>query len=95
MVEAPSQLGAWGQGRGCADASLSPRLQDVGLAEVRMFPQGAIYTAGSYLQTQRTKLLMNLGPEETQRCREALTQAEAAGTFLMAESFHCAVGTKR
>jgi hypothetical protein len=38
---------------------------------------------------------MNLGPEDTQRCREALTRAEAAGTFLMAEPFHCAAGTKR
>jgi hypothetical protein len=82
------------RGRG-ADASLPPRRQDAGMAEVRMFPQWALSTAGSYLQAQRSKLLMNLGPEDTPQCREALTQAEAAGTFLMAEPFHCAVGTKR
>jgi SAM-dependent methyltransferase len=94
-LEAPSRLGSGVQAGGCADASLYRRLKDAGLAQVRMFPQWATYTEGSYLQTQRSKLLVNLTPEDMQRCREALTRAEAAGTFFMAEPFHCAVGTKR
>jgi SAM-dependent methyltransferase len=93
-VEAANRLGAGVQVEGCADASLYRRLKQAGLLQLRMFPQWAIYTEGSYLQVQRGKLLINLSPEDTQRCREALTQAEAAGTFLMVEPFHCAVGTK-
>jgi hypothetical protein len=95
VVEAPSRLEAGMRALGCADASLYRRLQDAELSQVRMFPQWVIYTAGSYLQTQRSKLLMNLGPEDTRHCREALARAGAAGTFLMAEPFHCAVGIKR
>jgi hypothetical protein len=93
-LEAPSRLGSGVQAQGCADASLYQRLKDAGLVQVQMSPQWATYTAGTYLQTQRGKLRLNLTPEDTQRCREALTQVEAAGTFLMAEPFHCAVGTK-
>jgi SAM-dependent methyltransferase len=95
LLEASSRLGAGVQAAGCADASLYQRLKAAGLAHIRMFPQWAVYTEGSYMQTQRSKLLVNLSPSDTQRCRTALAQAEADGTFLMAEPFHCAVGTKR
>lgn len=93
-LESPSRLGAGVQAQGCADASLYERLKAAGLAEVKMFPQWAIYTEGAYFQTHRQKMLMNLSPDGTQRAQEALAQADAAGTFLMAAPYHCAVGTK-
>jgi hypothetical protein len=95
MVEAPSRLEAGMRALGCADAGLYRLLHDAELSQVQMFPQWVIYTVGSYLQTQRSKLPMNLAPEDTRDCREALARSGAAGTFLMAEPFHCAVGIKR
>jgi SAM-dependent methyltransferase len=94
VLESSSRLGAGVQAQGCADASLYKRLKDIGLSQVRMFPQWAIYTEGAYFQVHREKLLMNLSPEDTHRGQEALAQANADGTFFMAEPFHCAVGTK-
>jgi hypothetical protein len=93
-VEAPSRMGSGVEARGCADASLYRRLKAAGLVHVRMFPQWASYTEGTYWQTQRGKLPMNLDPEDTRRCREAIAQAEEEGTLVIAEPFHCAVGTK-
>jgi hypothetical protein len=35
-----------------------------------------------------------LGPEEADEWRKAVTEAEADGTFFMAQPFHCVVGVK-
>ena len=92
-VEAPSRLRGGVQAQGCADANLYRRRKDVGLVQVRMFPQWAISTEGTYFGTQRGKLLINLSPEDTQRCREALSQAEAAGYLLDGRALPlCGVG---
>jgi SAM-dependent methyltransferase len=94
IVETPRHLGSGVQPQGCADASLYRRLKEARLTEVGMFPQWAIYTEGPFMQMMRAKLLSNLNPEDMQTCRDAVAQADAAETFLIAEPFHCAVGTK-
>jgi SAM-dependent methyltransferase len=94
VVEAQSRMGMGIQARGCADASLYRRLKDAGLVDVRMVVEFASYTEGPYWQGQRWKLLLNLSPEDTQRCREAIAHTEARGPLVIAEPFHCAVGTR-
>jgi hypothetical protein len=39
-------------------------------------------------------ILPTLSPEEAKEWRNAVSQAEAEGTFFIATPFHCAVGTK-
>ena len=41
-----------------------------------------------------TRVLAALSPEEGQEWRAAAAQAEAEGTYLWADPYHCAVGTK-
>ena len=81
---------------GCDDASLYRRFYQVGLTQVKMFPQLAIYTDRPRVQRiQQNQILPVLTPEEAEEWRTAVAGAEAEGTFFIAEPFHCAVGTKR
>ena len=81
--------------QGCDDASLYRRFYQVGLTQVKMFPQLAIYTDRTQLQfMQQNQILPVLTPEEVGEWRTAVAGAEEEGTFFIAEPFHCAVGTK-
>lgn len=81
--------------QGCADSSLYRRMLDAGLEELQMFPQLATFTKGEPLRGRAGRVLSLLSPEQLPACRHAMAQAEANGTFFVAEPFHCAVGTKR
>ena len=78
----------------CDDASLYRRFYQVGLTQVKMFPQLAIHTDRPRLQRIQNQILSVLSPEEAEEWRTAVARAEAEGTFFIAEPFHCAVGTK-
>jgi SAM-dependent methyltransferase len=82
---------------GCADASLYQRFDHVGLHDVRKFPQVAIYTDSHSVMAQyyQSRILSVLTPEEATVWNQAVSDAEAQGTFTMAIPHHCAVGTKR
>ena len=93
-LEAPGSFGGGVEERGCADASLYRRFQQAELTQVRMFPQFATHVDRSLLQVQQEGILASLTPDEAIEWRAAVDQAEAEGTFFIAEPFHCAVGTK-
>ena len=93
-VEDPNRLGGNVQKKGCADGSLYRRLRQAGLAQVIMLPQLAIYAEGERLEYMKERIVTILGPEEVDEWREAMARADAEGTFIIAEPFHCAVGTK-
>jgi SAM-dependent methyltransferase len=82
--------------QGCADASLYRRVQRAGLTHLQMFPQLAAFDEPETPQAQfaHGAMLGVLSAEETQEWHEALVQAVADGTYLIAAPFHCAVGTK-
>jgi len=94
-VAAPGALGSVA-GRGCADASLYQRFHQVGLTQVKMFPQLPAYDASepNMLQFMQNGLLVKLNQEEVQQWQSARAQADAEGTFFMTWPHHCAVGTK-
>jgi ubiquinone/menaquinone biosynthesis C-methylase UbiE len=94
-VDAPGVIGNV-EATGCADASLYQRFQQVGLTQVKMFPQlAAISSSDTHvLQFMQDTLLAKLNQEEAQEWQTARSQAEAEGTFFMAWPHHCAVGTK-
>jgi SAM-dependent methyltransferase len=82
--------------RGCADASLYRRLQAAGLVQVKMFPQ---FVAFDGLHTPvgqwYTALLRTpLSAEDGREWQGGVVRAEAEGTFVIAQPFHSAVGTK-
>lgn len=80
--------------RGCGDASLYRRFRQMGLALVKTLPQLAAYYDRSNLEFLQGTILPALSPEEVKEWRAAVAQAEAEGTFFIARTFHCAVGTK-
>jgi ubiquinone/menaquinone biosynthesis C-methylase UbiE len=79
---------------GCADASLYRRMQQAGLKQLTMLPQWATFSAGERLQFEQERIVAMLKAEEVNEWRKAIVQAEAEGTFFIAQPFHCAVGTK-
>ena len=93
-LESPARPGPGVEKGGCADASLYHRFQQAGLAQVGMFPQWATYVERSTLQWQQDGILATLSPEEAIEWQAAVAQAEAEGTFFIADPYHCAVGTK-
>lgn len=81
---------------GCSDASLYRCFHQAGLTQVKMFPQLAIFTPetdGPRLDDMRDRFAPVLTPEELAEFQTALTQALDDGSFLVGETFHCAVGT--
>lgn len=92
-VEAPGWASDRGHQLGCDDASLYRRFHQVGLTQIKMFPQFAAFDE-SRLQSLQGEILPTLSPDAVQEWRKAVEQAEAAGTFFIATPFHCAVGTK-
>ena len=81
---------------GCADAGLYRRLQAAELQQVKVFPQLVAFDdrQSPVGQWYEALLLAPLSAEEGQEWRVGVEQAEAEGTFLIAQSYHGAVGTK-
>jgi SAM-dependent methyltransferase len=81
---------------GCADATLYRRFQTAGLNELACFPQFVSVHPAELSRITNFKLRMLAALTETEReeWRSAVAQAEANGTFFIASSHHCAVGTK-
>ena len=77
-----------------ADTSLYRRFHQAGLTKVKMFPQLATNTDRERLRFLQGEILPALNPVEVEEWRTALAEAEAEGTFFIAEPYHCAVGTK-
>jgi len=93
-LEAPGWASDRGHQLGCDDASLYRRFHQIGLTQVKMFPQFAAFDERSRLQSLQGDILPTLTPDAVQEWRAAVAQAEAAETFFIATPFHCAVGTK-
>jgi SAM-dependent methyltransferase len=93
-LEAPGWASDRGHQLGCDDASLYRRFHQIGLTQVKMFPQFAAFDEQSRLQSLQGDILPTLTPDAVQEWRAAVAQAEAAETFFIATPFHCAVGTK-
>jgi ubiquinone/menaquinone biosynthesis C-methylase UbiE len=93
-LEAPGWASDRGHQLGCDDASLYRRFHQIGLTQVKMFPQFAAFNEQSRLQSLQGDILPTLTPDAVQEWRTAVAQAEAAETFFIATPFHCAVGTK-
>ncbi len=95
QVDAPGLIGQGTAAGGCADASLYRRFHVARLTQLTLFPQlVAVTPAEPRLAMFQQQILATLGPEEAQEWLCAVAQAEAEGTFFIAQPFHCAVGTK-
>jgi SAM-dependent methyltransferase len=94
-VEAPGRLGSGVAAGGCADASIYRRFHRAGLTRLTLFPYLVPVTESDPRFTLfQQQLLATLGAEEADEWRSAVAEAEADGTFFMAQPFHCAVGIK-
>ena len=58
-----------------------------------MLPQLANNTDKLRLRFMEAEIFTNLTPEEMEEWQAAVSEAEAEGTFFIAELYHCAVGT--
>ncbi len=91
-VEAPP--GGFPNPQGCADASLYRRFHQVGLTQVKMFPQLATESNRSCLRFLESDIFSALSLEEREEWRTAVAETEKEGTFFISVPYHCAVGTK-
>jgi ubiquinone/menaquinone biosynthesis C-methylase UbiE len=94
-VDAPGIIGGGAAPNGVADMSLYRRLAALGLTRLRCFPQLVSVVPGSErIERYQQQILAALTPAETEKWHEAITAAEADGTFFIAQAYHCAVATK-
>jgi ubiquinone/menaquinone biosynthesis C-methylase UbiE len=94
-VDAPGIIGGGAAPEGVADASLYRRLAALGLTGLKCFPQMVAVVPGSErIERYQQQIFAALTPAETKAFREAVAVAERDGTFFIAQSYHCAVGTK-
>jgi ubiquinone/menaquinone biosynthesis C-methylase UbiE len=94
-VEVPGRLASSAAAGGCADASLYRRFHRAGLTQLTLFPYLVPVTkADPRFTLFQQQFLTALDPEEASEWRSAVAEAEADGTFFMAQPFHCAVGIK-
>jgi SAM-dependent methyltransferase len=94
-VEAPGGVASGVAAEGCADASIYRRFHRAGLTQCTFFPHLVPVTkADPRFALFQQVYLTSLGPQEADEWRSAVAQAEADGTFFMAQPFHCAVGIK-
>ena len=82
-----------GRERGCADASLYQRFHQAGFVQLKTLPQLAAFDS-RYMGSLQDNIVATLDSEEVEEWRAAVTLVKAAGTFFIAEPYHCAVGTK-
>jgi hypothetical protein len=94
-VDAPGLIGGGMAPNGVADMSLYRRLAALGLTGLKCFPQLVSVTPGSErIERYQQQILAALTPAETETFRQAVAAAERDGTFFVAQTYHCAVGTK-
>ena len=93
-AEAPGLVGGNVNADGCADMSLYRRMHGAGLVDVVKMPQWASHYEGERLQYMQERIAGALDPAELSPWRAAVAEAQAEGSFFIAEPFHCAVGTK-
>jgi SAM-dependent methyltransferase len=94
-VDAPGLIGGGMAPNGVADMSLYRRLAALGLTGLKCFPQLVSVTPGSErIERYQQQILAALTPAETETFRQAVAAAERDGTFFIAQTYHCAVGTK-
>jgi len=94
-VDAPGIIGGGAAPDGVADMSLYRRLAALGLQGLKCFPQMVAVVPGSErIERYQQQILAALTPAETATFQQAVAQAEADGTFFIAQAYHCAVGTK-
>src|SRR5712691_5019736 len=94
-VDAPGIIGGGAAPKGVADMSLYRRLAALGLTNLKCFPQMVAVVPGSErIERYQQQILAALTPVEADAFRRAAAAAEADGTFFIAQSYHCAVGTK-
>jgi SAM-dependent methyltransferase len=81
---------------GCADASIYRRFHQAGLTQIQVWPQFAASQQPDNPQTQfaHSAILGALTAEEAKEWHAGVEQALADGMYLIAQPFHCAVGTK-
>jgi SAM-dependent methyltransferase len=94
-VDAPGIIGGGAAPNGVADMSLYRRLAALGLKGLKCFPQMVAVVPGSErIERYQQQILAALAPAETVTWHQAVAAAKADGTFFIAQSYHCAVGTK-
>jgi ubiquinone/menaquinone biosynthesis C-methylase UbiE len=81
---------------GCADAGLYRRFHQARLTHMKLWPQFATFEQAHTAQAQfaQAAILSVLTTEETREWQMGLAEAVSAGTYFIAQPFHCAVGTK-
>jgi SAM-dependent methyltransferase len=94
-VEAPGIIGGGAAPQGVADASLYQRFHMLGLTGLKCFPQLVSIVPGSErIERYQQQILAALSPTETDTWHQAVAVGERAGTFFIAQPYHCVVGTK-
>ena len=94
-VQAPGSMASGVAVGGCADASIYLRFHRAGLHRCTFSPHLVPVTKADPRFTLFQQIyLTSLGPQEADDWRSAVAEAEADGTFFMAQPFHCAVGVK-
>ena len=94
-LEAPPWTDDRGHPAGCDDATLYRRFHQLGLVQVKMFPQMGTFTDDRRLDMLQSSILPSLDSTEAEEWRDAVAMAQSEGTFFLSTPFHCAVGTKR
>src|SRR5204863_10116680 len=94
-VDAPGIIGGGMAPNGVADMSLYRRLAALGLTGLKCFPQMVSVVPGSErIERYQQQILAALTPAEIETFRQAVAAAKRDGTFLIGQTYHCAVGTK-
>ncbi len=94
-VDAPGIIGGGAAPNGVADMSLYRRLSALGLRGLKCFPQMVSVVPGSErIERYQQQIRATLTPAEAADFLEAAAAAERDGTFFIAQTYHCAVGTK-
>jgi ubiquinone/menaquinone biosynthesis C-methylase UbiE len=94
-VDAPGVIGGGAAPNGVADTSLYRRLAALGLTGLKCLPQMVSVVPGSErIERYQQQILAALTPAEAEAFQQAVATAERDGTFFIAQSYHCAVGTK-
>jgi SAM-dependent methyltransferase len=95
-LESPGRLGSGVAAGGCADATIYRRFHRAGLRGLTVFPHLVAVTEPDPRFTLfQQQILSTLDAGEADEWRSAVAEAEAEGTFFMAQPFHCAVGVKQ
>ena len=79
---------------GCADSSLYERFERSQLNRTKLFPWLAVSDVKEHLTVQLDRLMSALEPAEAAEVQRSLQRTEAQGVFILAQPYHCAIGTK-